>query len=292
MKRKERKKADAILCADFHLDSSQPPARTDNFEEACWNKLKQVKELQRKHGCIVYHSGDLFDKAKPLYQVLYKTIQHLPDRFHTILGNHDEVGHKISNLDQSGINILHHIGALTILKGTHWRQDPKKYPIYHIENKKLTIWHGMVWKGALPWPNCTDPEIKEVPKMFKKAQIILTGHNHKTILHQTKNQLVLNPGSLMRRKADQQEHKPCVFLYYAEEHKAVPHYLDIEHDVWNTEYLDDKKETEARSVEFLKQLDTDYSIEDSFEINVNKLIQQNKVHPKTEQKINEYMGEK
>ena len=82
-------KPTAILTGDIHLRDDQPVCRTDEYFAAQHRKIKWLRELQEKHDCPVFDAGDLFSRSKPSHFLLQWAIQELPERFHTIPGNHD-----------------------------------------------------------------------------------------------------------------------------------------------------------------------------------------------------------
>jgi len=290
MIRKKRKKADAILTADWHIWDKQPLCRTDDFWVAQVKKMNEVSKLQKEHGCPVFHSGDLTEgwKISPfLLDTLYK---HLPNQFHTVLGNHDLKNHSLESLPQTGINVLESVGKIKILSGLHWEQkDEYEYHLIPIKERLLLISHEMVWQGEKPWFDCADPNISKMFSKYPKADIILTGHNHTTFTDYYNGKVAINPGSLTRHKADQVNHKPCIFLYYADTNTIKAHYLKIEENVISRDHIEIINEKEDRVDAFLETLNAEYKVKASYEKNVERLMQINNIDIETKNKIRECM---
>jgi len=203
--------------------------------------------------------------------------------FYTIIGNHDMPQHNIDNMDKSGLQTLFDCCVINNLSDqVHWgnnlNESPYKCIYYNGQNKRKVIFaHIMTYKGKKPWPGCTDPEAHEVFDLFPEADLIVTGHNHKTFTAKKGNRLLVNPGSLTRHKADQIDHKPCVFLYDVELHKLKRHYLDIQKDVINRDHLQIKKNKEKRINAFIEKLSNEWDLDLSFEDNLEIVFNDEKI---------------
>lgn len=276
--KKTYKKADAILTGDWHLQEKQPIARTDNFWETQWNKLDYIDGLQTLHNCPVIHSGDLFDHWKPSPELLAKAIEHLPEKFWTIYGNHDLPQHNLELAHKCGINVLEKAGKLKVLSGNHWGQDCIENTFY-LNIPSMAVWHVMTYQGKKPWPDCTDPKAVKLLRKHPQFDLILTGHNHKPFVEYYEDRCLVNPGSIFRLSAEQKDFKPRVYLWYAETNTVEPIYLPIETDVISTEHLEVKKERNERIEAFVSTLDTDWKAKLSFEDNLEKLKNKNKIRP-------------
>jgi predicted phosphodiesterase len=156
--------------------------------------------------------------------------------------------------------------------------------------RHFVILHIMTYKGKSPWPGCTDPECNELFDWFPEADLIVTGHNHKTFTAKKGKQLLVNPGSLTRQTADQIDHKPCVFLYDSKQHKLKKHYLDIKENVISREHLNVVKAKENRINAFIEKLKHGWDAGLSFEENIERGIKENKIPERTQQIIYDWMN--
>lgn len=275
-KNKPFKKADAILTADWHLREDTPVCRTDDFMEAMKTKLHHIQLLQRKHDCPVIHAGDLFDFWKASPSLLTFAIENLPNRFYTIYGNHDLPQHNYEMRHKSGVHTLERAGALTVLNHVHWGMEPQEN-IQYVTGLNILVWHCMTWQGVLPYPGCTDLRAAAILRQYPKYDLILTGHNHKAFVEEHKGRLLVNPGSIFRSTASQEDFKPRVYLYYAATNTVEPYYLPIEEGVISRQHIEQKEQRDSRIEAFINTLDTDWEVEMSFEQNVEIFCKRNKV---------------
>ena len=282
---KGNKRPDAVLCSDFHIREDQPTCRTDDFESAQWKKMDVVKDLQQLHGCPVLHAGDLFDHWKPSPYLLSKTIEHLPKDFRTVYGQHDLPQHNLSLAYKCGINTLAKASILQILEECHWNQYPKQSLVV-FQQRAILVWHKMTYIGNKPYPNCTDPVAVALLRKYPQFDLILTGDNHIPFSIEHEGRLLVNPGSLTRQTAAQADHRPRVYLWYANTNTVEPYYLPIEPDVVSREHIERKEQRDARIDAFVSRLDGQWDIGLSFEENLQRFIKVNQIKSSVVEIIN------
>jgi DNA repair exonuclease SbcCD nuclease subunit len=293
MERKQPKKPDALFTADWHLREDTPVCRTDpEFQTSQWNKVDFISKLQRQYKCPILHSGDLFNHWKPSPALLTKTMKHLPDNFHTIYGNHDLPQHNLELADKCGINVLKEAGKLEVMDGTHWGQPIKHCTTIffnekneHIPQRNILVWHTMTFQGKKPWPDCVDPKASKLLRKYPEYDLIVTGHNHQTFVEEHDGRLLVNPGSLTRQEADKDTYEPCVFLYYAETNTVKKVLLPFDEDVVSRDHLTKKEQRDHRLEAFVSKLKDDWETAISFEENVERMIQANKINKRTQEII-------
>lgn len=286
---------DAILCSDIHLQERQPPARKDDFWQTQWRKISFIKELQKKYKCPVWHAGDLFDHWKPSPLLLSTAITFLPKKFHTIYGQHDLPQHNFDLRGKSGMRTLEVAGMLEVLEECHWGFTPQEgsfevecdgidvtsmadtEPTYIGDyHRKVLLWHKLVWKGKKPYPYSKDPSAKRILKKYPQFDLILTGDNHKPFVEEYEGRLLVNPGSLFRTTADQVDHKPRVYLWYADSNKVEPVYIPIEKDAVSREHIEKQNERNDRIDAFISQLNNKWKAGLNFEENLTLFTDKNK----------------
>lgn len=289
-KQKKRLSVDAILTSDWHLREDTPTCRTDDFPEAQWNKVRQVRELQEKYDCPVLHAGDLFHHWKPSPALLTQCIRELPDQFYTVYGNHDLPQHSMDLAYKSGITTLAESGKIKVLDKGHWDQEPDVdncFIFYRQEDKiqktgfnkrKAHIWHKMVWTKKPPYPGAEkELEGHVLLKKYPQFDLILTGDNHQQFVCEYKGRLLVNPGCLSRQTAAFADFRPAVWLYNAEKNKVKPHYLDIAQDVVSRVHIEKKAERDERISAFVERLDTDWEAGLDFEENLKRFGEENEI---------------
>ena len=280
MKRtKKEMKPDAILTGDWHLRETVPRARTDNYWNAQWKKIAFITNLQIKYQCPIIQSGDVFDHWKPSPYLLSTSIVNMPGNVNCIYGNHDLPQNNLQQSGKSGLSTLLLSNAVKIFPGTHWGQ--KEQYTSEIKEATIHVWHIMTWKGERPWPGCEDPSTQDILKEAK-ADLTVTGHNHKTFTDRLDGKLLVNPGSLMRSSADQIDHKPCVFLWSAKTNTVKKVFLPIEENVISREHLTSVKERDTRIEAFINKLKMGYETEVSYTKNLETFFSSNKIPSKVE----------
>ena len=130
--------------------------------------------------------------------------------------------------------------------------------------------------GKPPWPGCEDLSAGQILDKYPEYDLIVTGHNHKTFIEEKDGRLLVNPGSLMRQDADQIDHKPCVFLWYAESNRVERIDIPHEKDVISREHLDKPKERKERLRAYIENMSTDWEAALSFAKNLEKHFNENK----------------
>ena len=257
MERKSKHKGSvsAILCSDIHLREDTPICRTDDYMAAQWRKIFYVAEQQRTYNCPVLCGGDLFNYWKPSPLLLTEAIKYLPKRFHTVYGQHDLPQHNLELAYKTGIYTLWTAGHLSILPGYHWGQEDELEIEQDlvIGGRVIMVRHITTYIGTLPFE--ATPALKLL-KDNPTYDLILTGDNHKPFTAELDGRLLVNPGSIMRMTADQIDHTPRVYLYYAESNTVEPFYLPIDDNVISREHIDKIEQRNERIDAFISRLDT------------------------------------
>lgn len=275
------RKADAILTSDWHLRETIPVCRTDDFCQTMWRKVGFISDLQKEHDCVVLHAGDLYDFWKPSPSLLTETVLHISNQFYSVYGQHDLPQHNFELASKSGLFNLWINKSVQMLHCYNWKETPEEYsfcPSITIEDRKIMVWHKFNYQGKSPWPGCTDPTAIELLKTYPQFDLILTGDNHTPFIETFKNRLLVNPGSIFRMDADQIEHKPRVYLWYAETNEVEPVYIPIEEGVVSREHIDLKEKRENRISAFVSHLNDGYKISMNFAENLKRFEKSNKIN--------------
>ena len=266
----------------MHLREDTPVCRTDNYSERQWIKVDFISELQKQLDCPVIHAGDLFDHWKPSPYLLRKAILHLPNNFYTVYGQHDLPQHNLKLVNKCGINVLEAAKKLTILPTCHWGQSPKESSLLfaresrHEEDRKVLVWHHLTYISK-PFPGATGGMAQGILRKYPQFDLIVTGDNHESFVEEYKGRLLVNTGSMMRMDADQTNHKPCVYIWYAEDNSIEVKYLPYEEGVVSREHLERKKQRDKRLSAFISRLTGKYKVKMSFEENLQQFEKANKV---------------
>lgn len=280
-----------IITSDWHLREDTPVCRTDNFWEAQWRKVDFVKELQERYDCAIVLAGDLFHHWKASPYLLSKAIKNVP-YLYACCGQHDLPQHNFLLWEKSGIYTLHSAQSIIVSKYTHfpkakiefhfchWGETPDDMRKLEGVNRRILVWHKMTYTDEEPFPNCPDPPARKLLKKYPDYDLIVTGDNHQTFVEEYNGRILVNAGSLTRQTAAQMDHRPCVYLWYAETNTVEPVYLPIDEGVISREHIERKEERDGRLEAFISRLNTEYKTEISFEDNLRAFEQANTVNTK------------
>ena len=264
----------AILTADMHIVESNPICRQDDLvNQTQWKKLQWLSDLQRTHNCKILHAGDLLDYWKSSPWLISRIAKYLPKQLHTVYGNHDLPQHNAALAEKSGVHALNATGVLEILRGFHWGSEPELS--CSLEGRKVSVGHIMTYQGEEPYPGCTSPRAAKLLRKYPTFDLIVTGDNHKPFVEKYEGRLLVNPGSLFRLKADQQKHRPRVYLWYAESNTVEAVYVPIAERVISREHIEHAKQRNDRIEAFVENLNDDWEAEMSFEENLKRFLQKN-----------------
>ena len=278
----ERKfKVHAILTSDWHLREDTPVCRTDDFVNAQWDKVRQVRKLQEIHQCPVLHAGDLFHHWKTSPALLTRCIQELPEQFCTVYGNHDLPQHSMELVHKSGVNTLAEAGVIVILNSGHWNDVPEDASIglpHPHRDRKIYVWHKLVWTNKVPFPGAEqEAEGHALLDKYPQFDLLVTGDNHQSFVCKQDGRLLVNPGSLTRQTAGQIDFEPCVYLYNAEQNDVKAHYFDIDPTAVSREHIEVKQERDDRIQAFVERLGEDWEAGLDFRQNLKQFAQENKI---------------
>lgn len=281
----------AIITADIHLRETQPRYRVDDYWQAQENAIKFIEKLRHHHACTVLDAGDVFDASAKSNKLNAWAIKNFINSMITIPGNHDLLYHNLKNLDRTNLNVLASAGNICILNNA-WLKIVKnniaiygipyttKLPIIEIPEeyknyKKILLIHTMVFENSKEYKLNKFIEgftAKQLLKKYTEFDLIISGHNHKTFEREYENRKLINPGSMMIMKADQKDHKPCIFLLY-DDFTTEKVYITQEENIIDDSYLVDIKEKDIRIENFVDNIKLDEEITIDFKQNIeNHLI--------------------
>jgi DNA repair exonuclease SbcCD nuclease subunit len=170
---------------------------------------------------------------------------------------------KERKLDLTGWQEISKIDKISVSKDIRKPFPDASNPIKH---RKILVWHKLAYQ-TIPFPGATGGNAKELLKKYP-YDLILTGDNHQSFVEEYQGRLLVNPGSMMRMTAAQIDHRPRVYLWYAEENKVVPIFLPIKEGVITREHLDVVEQRDNRITAFISQLSSDWKSQMSFEDNL------------------------
>lgn len=300
-------KPTAILTADIHLREDTPRNRTDNYFAAQAKKIQFINDLQKHFEIPILDAGDLLHKWNSSPYLEAWALKNLPEDMITIPGTHELPSHNINNLEKSSLNVLYVANKIHIknddiepdrneycraclwqnkvpytLLGFHWG-----YSLDYIntitnmierQEKELfvCIIHRMVIDEELKYEDNTALTGHVLLRKLKDFDLIVSGHNHKPFVIKHKNQLLVNPGSMMRMTKSQIDHKPRVYLWYAETNEVEPVFLPIEKDVFAIKRIEEEEHRNEYLESYILALNDKYEVTLSFKKNLENYFEKNK----------------
>jgi hypothetical protein len=298
-----------ILTADWHLRTDVPKARLDkdSYVHAQAAKRDFFFALAIKTGCPIIIAGDIGNRPEWSNWLLSSFIiaaLHQKDlRILAIPGQHDLPEHRLDQWHNSGIGVLASAGAIEMLI------DPFNNVVYN----GIQIDSAPFGANPPEFDNSGDPERmvlvchrllseeKDDPnggqyfvpfiKKYSMYDLIVVGDNHKTFAKKLGNTLLVSPGSMMRMAADQVNHRPVAFLWYAESNLIRPVYLPIMEGVVSREHIETKKAKEERLSAFTERLKGSGEMKLSFEKNLERGMEKSGVGDGVKRKVNTALKE-
>lgn len=268
-------KPDAIIVSDIHLRDSHPVCRTDDFFETQFRKLQFVKDLQRRYNCPVLHGGDLFHHPYPSPHLLSRAIEHIPDRFLTVGGQHDLPRHNMELIHKSGLHTLRCAGRVELLPSGHFGDSHPES--FELANRRVIVMHRMVWTGKPPYPGCKEPPAEEILREYAETDLIATGDNHRPFVLSRDGRLLVNPGSLSRQTADQIDHRPRVYTWYALTNTVKIIYIPIDETAVTRNHIEKTEQRDERIEAFVSRLRDEWDVTVDFETNLERFFAENNV---------------
>lgn len=274
---KIKEKPSAIFCADLHLREDTPVCFTGDFQQEQWDSLDFISNLQKEYTCPVFCSGDVFHIWKTSPWLISKTIQHIPDQFYTVAGQHDLPQHSMILINKAGLFTLIEAKKATLLNECNWGQDPDKGSyIFPSTQTRLLVWHHLAYITK-PFPGAEGGMAEGLLRKYPQFPVILCGDNHQSFSIKFEDRLLVNPGSLTRQSAKQIDFKPSIYLYYEKSNSVERVFLPIQQGVISREHIEEIEQRDARIDAFISTLDKDWKVGFDFTENLKQFQQTNLV---------------
>ena len=234
----------AIACADLHLCSKPPTARSS---EPCWweamrRPLRELRQLQDEYDVPVLCAGDVFDKWNASAELINFAMQELPTNMVAIAGQHDLPFHGLNNIHRSGLGVLIQSERVEFLRsiavysefskqrngfavtGFSWGQEITS-PELTSASLNIALIHAYCWKKGSSFPGADLNHVASFKEQLKGYDIAIFGDNHLPFEAKAGDCLVFNCGGFMRRKSDEIKHRPSCGLIYSDG-SIKRHYFD------------------------------------------------------------------
>jgi predicted phosphodiesterase len=300
-------KPNFAFISDLHIRLDTPKCRTDDFVKTQVNKVLFIQELCNKHNIPLGVAGDIGQgpiKNWPprLVTMAINLFSGFDRKAYAIPGQHDLPNHDIKRVGDSGFGALMASNSVIPLfnnKGTHEAKIvevngyrlgivgfPYDVPIVDYEfeeevDRKIALVHMMVIHSKKLWSQQTGHSLAQHLLRKFDYDLIVSGDNHLPFVVEYKDKVLVNCGSVSRQKSDQIDHRPRVYLYYAETNEVKPVYIPIDKDAVTDQFRQSEVEQDERMNKYVEALDMDYEVGLKFEENLENALDMNKDVPKS-----------
>ncbi len=303
MKRKA-KPPSAILTGDWHIRGDIPVCRTDDYLKTQKKKIETILSLSKKYECPILIAGDV--GHRPIWgdRLLNQTIEILQDAsIITIAGQHDLPHHRVDRWKEGGLGVLDKsLEYFTVLEeklidsvdiSDMFNIFPYSYSkkiktkIQTNSDRNIALCHMMVIKSQKEklWHDQVAHSAKWYLRKFPCYDLIVTGDNHQSFAVEYEGRWLVNTGSIMRNTANQIDHRPSVYIWYAEDNRVERVYLPIENDVISREHIEIQEQRDKRIESFVKSLKETEELGLSFEKNIEEFFKTNQTEKQVIEKI-------
>jgi len=295
-RKKTKADADAILSADWHIRPDTPIGRTDEYLVRQAIKVHFIFDLAKQNNCPIFVAGDLGNKAQwPNWLLewfigISKGVEIL-----LVPGQHDLPNHRLELLPRSGTGVLGADNTVQILiEGQHeYLQDTKVHGfpygcalkrIKREHRRHVAMIHQMIIENKPLWPGQVAPKGHWTLKTFPDYDLILSGDNHNAFHIEHEGRWLVNPGSMMRMTAAQEDHRPRVYLWWAKTNKIKPVYLPIKPNVISRKHIEIVEDRNERMTALVIRVREDVEIGLSYQNNLENYFQKYRTRKRTKEK--------
>ena len=217
---------------DSHGTVKSPESRTDLFYLTFLRKLAEITYVIKLHKIdMVLHTGDLFHTSRVSNKFMGQVaeiVQGWDIPFYVVPGNHDIDGYTIDTIDQTSLGLLAKTGVLTLLTRDNPIRITATQPPYNekdLAKEFIIAISGQEYYADIDTGNMEDFEMQQdeadinilaihgyiadtqqhpnirctYPKdIITDADIILSGHYHRSFSMDVGDVSYYNPGSMLR----------------------------------------------------------------------------------------------
>lgn len=243
----------AVVISDLHLSLTAPACRAETDWLAVQaGYLAQVQCVANEEQVPVLCCGDIFDRWNAPPELITFALEHLPDNMVSIPGQHDLPNHRLDEMKRSGYGVLVEAGKIIDLsttlprfhttdfrvQGFGWGQ-PLSPPSIADGKLKVALLHQYVWAQGRCYPGA--PEEAHVGKLSTEGwDVVFCGDNHKAFHAETGGVTVVNCGGFMRRKSDEIDREPSMWLLRSDG-SVSRRRLDVSKDQFHTDPVEKER---------------------------------------------------
>ena len=249
-----------ISLGDWHIRSTVPATRKDDYPEAQLKKTKQLVKWSNEYEASILCPGDMLDSNRITfftYNQLQRELQKTRLLIFVIRGNHDSYFHTsdVSGTPLQGLADGETIiipkgpislGEQTWLHAYNWDEEPEA--CYNSGYNILMV-HKAVFENKIPFffEGKESYTAKTLKAKYPGYDLYLAGDIHEPFV----NDDVIVSGSMMRMNVTQKDYSPRAYLIDTETRDIKPLFFDIEKDVFHEELITMKNDGYSKTLEGL-----------------------------------------
>jgi len=276
-----------LITGDWHLRLQKPRLRKDeSYLQTQIDKATQILSIADKNNCnFILQPGDFFDGHDTPFTVLTKFTRLFLKSgkiILTIQGQHDQ-RHHTRQIDSTPLGVIDASNTIHLLKSNKpfvgkgidfysagWREEIPE--IKHSDKFNVLLTHRMVIKSDKLWNSQKSYDIARGLLKHNDFDLIVSGDNHSTFTEKGNDKLLVNCGSLLRTRIDQEKHKPCVYVFDTETKDLEQIYLDIvpANKIFDLDVKEREKSRNEKLESFINGLD-EADIE-SMDLNFSEIL--------------------
>ena len=298
-----------LILGDMHLSDSKPKRRVDGYKKHQEEKIRAIVDIVERYSpTITIQPGDLCDKweAPDKFKTRWMRILCQLPGMYLVPGQHDLRYHS-SGTDNTPFGVIaealgykilsskpYDVGGGIYLYGAGWNRPVPK--IVTPDGFNILVIHKMIVMDKL-WDQQEDYQVAGSFLRRYNFNLIVSGDNHQTFYYGSKGKWLINAGTLMRNKIDQESHIPSVFIFDTDTATFKQHMLSVRPfgEVFNLEVAEREEKKNKRLQELsdsLKKKSRIKGLDYKQRVikRVNTLKANNEIKPLTEKIIGEVMG--
>ena len=233
---------------------------------------------------------------------------------HVIPGQHDLPEHRLDAVEKSGLFVIDSAeciisqpklrsdywvvpnrdktkGDCFVVTFMPWGGDDPAFPVL-VKTDRLVIrdvllGHRMTVYDNPIYPGQKDPTALQFLKSHPQYDLIVLGDNHQSFMVEHAGRKLISPGSMMRMTADQFDHEPSVYLWWAETNDVERVKIPVRPaaEVITREHIDRTQARDMRMEAFVESLKKTYEVGLSFRENLKQHFASNRTRKAIESKV-------
>jgi len=250
-----------ILSADWHVRSSAPVYRVDDYCTSILNKVDFVVDLCNKEKADLIIAGDIFHSVRVNIRTinrLIRILKKIEGKIWTVAGQHDQEHHGadmiptpyLTLMEAGIINDIPTSQRHRELYGIGWNGDIDED--IAIGQDAVLVMHHCVTKGEPPFYLTEASSATDILDNFPEFKFIVTGDFHSPHVTEQEGRFLINCGAIGRAEKDKFDFKPRVYMIDTSSDKVRMKYIPVQAPEKVFNIPENTKELDA---EFLKNIE-------------------------------------